>query len=280
MSLLKILQYLNFDVVLGAVLSLLMVQHLSGVVPQLGISVCLALAVFVVYSTDRLLDVFGKKESDILTTRHRFYFRHFGGLALLTAQAIWVGGVVAWQALPDNVWAFGLKLAGSVIAYLLLVQLLPQSLKIFFPKEILTAFVYCVGIWGSVKAQGATTPVEWYWAAAIFGLIALLNLLLFTYYEYDRDLKQKQAALFHRWGKKKIKQIFNVLAAITLFLGVMLIWQKHQPNVWLCIEITEVIMILWLLFVIQQPRLFRRASRYRFAADVVFLFPIWVLWWN
>lgn len=280
MSLLKILQYLNFDVVLGAVLSLLMVQHLSGVAPQLSISVCLALAVFVVYSADRLLDVFGKKESDILTTRHRFYFRHFGGLALLTAQAIWVGGVVAWQALPDGIWAFGIKLTVAVMAYLLLVQLLPQWLKVFFPKEILTAFVYCVGIWGSVKAQGASTPIEWYWAATIFGLIALLNLLLFTYYEYDRDLKQKQAALFHRWGKKKIKLIFNFLAVITILLIMSLIWQKNRPSIWFCVEVTEIAMILWLMFVMYQPKLFRRASRYRFAADAVFLFPIWVLWWN
>lgn len=280
MSFLKILQYLNFDVVLGAVLSLLMVQHLSGIMPQLSISVCLALAVFVVYSADRLLDVFGKKESDILTTRHRFYFRHFGGLALLTAQAIWVGGVVAWQYLPDDVWNFGIKLTSAVIAYLLLIQLLPKFIKIFFPKEILIACVYCVGIWGSVKAQGALISFAWYWAAGVFGLIALLNLLLFTYYEYDRDLKQQQAALFHRWGKKKIKVIFNALAIIIIFLIVVLAWQKHTPNIWLMVEATELLMALWLLFVMQQPKLFRRASRYRFAADAVFLFPIWVIWWS
>ncbi|SFC48568.1 hypothetical protein SAMN05421780_10618 [Flexibacter flexilis DSM 6793] len=280
MSLLKILQYLNFDVVLGAILSLLMVQHLSDVLPQLSVSVCLALAVFVVYSTDRLLDVFGNKESDILTTRHRFYFKHFGGLALLTAQAIWVGGVVAWQSLPNTVWIFGLRLSAAVVAYLLLVQILPKPIKIYFPKEVLTAFVYCAGIWGSVKAQGAQTSMAWYWAASVFGLIALLNLLLFTYYEYDRDLKQQQAALFHRWGKKKIKLIFNVLAVIILLSVVMLMWQKHTPHIWLWVEMTEMAMALWLVLVMYQPKLFRRASRYRFAADAVFLFPAWVLFLN
>ncbi len=277
-TMLRLLQYLNLDVVLGATLCLLMVQRVSHVPPDLGISVTLALAVFVVYGTDRLLDVFGKKESNILTARHRFYFKYFGGLALLNAQAIWVGGVLAWRVLPEAVFYFGIYLAIASVLYLLLVQMLPYKIALFFPKELIIATMFSVGIWGVVKAQGAETSTQWYLLACIFGLVALLNLLLFTSYEYEKDMKQKQVSLLHKIGVARIEQLFYGLLWLILALSIFVVVLRQNTELlhWAVLA-TEWLMAAWLTFVFKYRTWFKQLSRYRFAADVVFWFAAWAV---
>lgn len=276
MLFLRLLQHLNLDIIAGAVLSLLMVQKLSGVPSDLGMSVALALAVFSVYGIDRLLDVFGKTESSILTARHRFYFRYFGGLALLNAQAVWVGGVVAWQAVPSPVLNFGLVLALFTILYLILVQILTKNILRFFPKKMIVVVIYTVGIWGAVKAQGGTTSLEWYVCAVNFGLVALLNLLLFAHYEYEKDIRQNQVTALISIGKQGIVRAFYTVFLLIIALTASFIFLQPSYMFW-CVIATELAMACWLVFVWQRKSWFGRFSRYRFGADLVFWFPAWLL---
>jgi hypothetical protein len=105
--------------------------------------IALAVSVWVIYATDRLLDVTGRP-SLWLTKRHAFhrrYCKRIFGVVMAATGAL--AAVIAY--LRPLVLERGLLLVGIVALYFVGVHLLPDSAKLWFPKEVLVGILFAAG---------------------------------------------------------------------------------------------------------------------------------------
>lgn len=111
--------YLSLPVVLGAVLSNRMAARLSDVDPvHWATTPVLAIVVWMIYTTDRLLDI--RHAPGPITARHRFHAEHadllWGGIGGLGAV-----GIILVFFLPMSAIRFGAILGVSCLTYVLAV---------------------------------------------------------------------------------------------------------------------------------------------------------------
>lgn len=170
--------YLSLPVVLGAVFSNRMAIRLSDVDPvHWATTPLLAIAVWVIYTADRLFDI--RKTPRPTTSRHRFHADN--------ADLLWgaVGGLVAIGAiltffLPGHVIRFGAGLGLLCGLYVLGVSRVPERHPVLVAKEPFVALLFTAGIWGSVWVQRAEIGWPFRVQALLFLGIALQNVVLFS----------------------------------------------------------------------------------------------------
>jgi Na+/glutamate symporter len=110
--------------------------------------------------------------------------------------------------LPAHVLYFGVALALLVIMYLCLVkQLSVTGGGKWFYKEVLIAVLYTAGTWGVAFSYSTTYGKVAVYLAFAFGLIALQNLLLFSYYEKEEDLQQGQRSMVLQLGSDTVQAL-------------------------------------------------------------------------
>jgi hypothetical protein len=272
----KTAQALSLDVALGAVCCSAMFCRLVGLEPlpwtQLWV---LGGTVLLIYTADHQADVY-RMPGPPLTDRHRFHWRYRRLLRPL-AGMLAVGLAGAALPLPRVVLVYGLLLAGAVGAYLLVVSRLPEARgRRWFHKEILVAAMYTAGVWGSVAVRAGALPPFARLAGVIFGLLALQNLLLFSYLEWEEDVSQGQRSLARSWGTGRV---LLATRALTLVLAGLLAagWDGAEGCTGLAVWGTLAAMTGGLGALCAFPAAFRRHYRYRLLGDGVFLLAAWAL---
>ncbi|MCU1292266.1 MAG: hypothetical protein JWP08_1116 [Bryobacterales bacterium] len=113
-------------------------------VPLAPLSVlALALTVWMIYATDRLLDV-RRSEVPLLTERHRFHKKHAQSISI--AVVFCLGALVPITILLRPVLLRdGLMLSAVVALYFALVHVLPTALSRWCPKEMAVGIVFALG---------------------------------------------------------------------------------------------------------------------------------------
>jgi 4-hydroxybenzoate polyprenyltransferase len=208
-----------------------------------------------------------------ITARHFFHWRFEQELWWFAGILFCILCVAAVLALSQEVFYFGLILGCTVIMYLWLVNNLPANkANQWFFKEIYVALIYTAGIWGSVWVQaGCVKPVQWV-LAMLFGITALLNLLIFSYYELEEDRIQSQRSVVIAWGKSKVNAgcvwLF-ILFGVTALLLACSHLQKTEQRVLLIECLMAAILLLLFVF----PAFFSKEYRYRWIGDGIFLLP-------
>ncbi len=272
----QILQALSVDVAFGALCCCAMFCRLTGLVPlpwaQLLI---LGGTVLLIYTADHQADVYRMAGTPV-THRHRFHrqYRHvLRPLAL--ALAIFLAAA-AFFLLNASLLRFGLALAGAVALYLLLVSRLPEGrARRWFHKEFLIAALYTAGVWGTVVVQAQRVlPFTWL-SGAIFFLLALQNLMLFSYHEWEDDVSQGQRSLARSWGRNTVRRGLYLIMAVLVVL--LLTSFGFAGGTGLAVWITLACMTLILAGLCLFPSSFRRQGLYRWLGDGVFLLAAWSL---
>ena len=260
-------RYLSLDVALGAVVSAWAIWKLpDGQQVPSGLSILvLGLAVLVIYTLDRLLDV--RKADQPATPRHAFHAQH---QALLWKILIGVAATAFLLSylIPSAVAFFGLKLAGLVAIYLFLVSRLPHRNAAQYAKEPVTALLYAAGVWGPVFAMHS--PAGWtdWTLCAMFGGVALQNLLLFSLYE--ARLMPGANNLSTRWGAGFSADVLMVVFLLVSVGGVFIgIWADFPYQRRMSLVIWAMSGILWGMTF--RKDFFARNERYRWLGDGVFL---------
>ncbi len=276
----RVLNYLNLSIVLGAVLSQRLVARLSDAVEPIhwATPLVLALAVWLIYTVDRLLDV--GKPNPPQTARHLFHRQHYTRLW----QAVWAAAalmLVLGLFLPGSVIRFGLVLAGLCGVYVLLVWRLPERHPALLLKEPLVALLYTAGIWGSVWAQRAVITNIELAEGVLFGLVACQNLLLFSIYE-QLTPGPPAFSLATAWSVATCDRVLRWLTLVVALSAVGLCFIHDVPpggGPRFAQRAALIIGIMSLtLYAIQRyPAWFARRDRYRWLGDAVFWFPALVL---
>ena len=131
--------------------------------------VLLALAVWLIYAADRMLDAL---RGSCRTLRHAFYRRHWRVVSALWVAVFGACGWIAWTQLPEGLWTPGLTMTAVALLYLLAVHLIPK-LWGSGVKEAAVGVVFAAGV--SVVAWPMVRSTADLLAIALFCLLCWMN---------------------------------------------------------------------------------------------------------
>jgi 4-hydroxybenzoate polyprenyltransferase len=261
-TLLKFYKYVNIisvDVALGAVCCSVWFARLLEVAVDVQVFIVLGLAVWIIYTADRLLDVW--KKGIPVSIRHRFHKRYSNQL-IVAVCLMTVGVVILLFYVATAIIYAGLILSAITAGYLLLNRWLLGL------KEVVIAVLYCCGIGVPVIAYGnlqSASNLEW--IATGFFLTVLLNVILFSWYDYkmDKDEGGKSLAVVLGQQKTSILLVGLFVLQFTVIARIM-----YQGNT---VAIVLAIMNLVLLLLYFKPASLQKNDHYRMVGDAVFLLP-------
>lgn len=253
----RILNVLSLDVVAGAVLSALFFCKVFQATPRMVGFLALALAVWMIYTVDRLLDV-RRNPIDTLE-RHRFHRQHYNKLqtaCLVVAVLL----VVLIFFLRIAVLKGGILLSAIVIVYILVQK------QLRFAKEVVIAFFYTCGV--VLLAWSLKTRAGDYLVVFPFFIIALINLILFSWFEKETDEKNSQPSFVTHFGKDTSYKVLACLFVAGVIAVLPVLWTKHYVEAGIYLSMIGVLFLIYCF-----PSYFSMHERYRLWGDAVFLFP-------
>ncbi|MEM6348697.1 MAG: hypothetical protein AAF927_32735 [Bacteroidota bacterium] len=268
------LQLLSIDVILGALLSGMMLTRLLAVqMPHYWYWV-LPLSVWVIYTTDHLIDARRLKEN-AHTPRHLFHYRYFHQIGLVWALGIAVCTLYVPFIISKPILYFGFAMGALVLGHLALVWLIGNRIAWFIHKELGVGLIYAAGVWGAPLVLYESPITSWIISAAVqFFLLALLNLLIFSFYERETDALDQHTSFVRALGEKRTRYLIVLLTAVILALGIWGSFEHGLAPFYLIVQAVYALMLAVLLWVFFDEKRFRFAERYRLWGDAVFLFPL------
>lgn len=260
---------MSLDVAIGAMVFAASLAQFYGQSLPFAVLFCLFSAVWLIYTFDHLLDAI-KKGSDPSMIRHQFHLRYRWGISAIMVL-VFILGLSSLLFIPVITLIYG----GVVTFIVLIYFLLSYKLKIFLIKEVLIASVYATGIMlGPVSLIEIPVQEIICLLIQIFG-IALINLLLLSYYEIEFDKKDGQHSWAVRFGKEKTQR--HISTVIPVLLGIQMIsiyWMIDQ----LLLQAVLIAMTLVLCLISYRQAYFGLNERYRTFSDLIFFMPGIIFW--
>jgi len=254
-----LLNLLSIDVAIGAVCSALFFGRLLNVSILPSGLITLGLTVWVNYCTDHLFDA-ARVKGRASTRRHQFHQDHFSLLVKIVV-AIVVVIVVLVFFIRTSVFFGGVVLMSIVGAYLILHRWLR------FPKEFLIAFLYTGGI---LLPSISVTPLErseWPWVMIIqFMLIALLNLILFSWFDFENDLRDGNDSFVTMVGDRTSRTVIWIIFAVNFVLFFLTDFSSAA--------IIQLTMNVVLIIIFLNKKVLIKDDRYRLVGDAIFFLPL------
>lgn len=273
---LDILRILSIDVVVGTWASGSMVIWWLDCDMPLAWWIALPLSVWVIYTADHLLDAY-RLQDRAHTARHLFHHEHFQIIGI-----IWLLGLVTCVALipwflTKEILYFGFFMGLLVLGHLGLVSLIGNRISWLFHKELGVGFIYASGIWGApiLICQGGFDP-EILFSFVQFLLLALINLLIFSAYEWDTDELDGHTSFVRAIGLQNTRRLIAGMIFVIIGLGIGLITSRPITSEILTLQGTYLLMLFVLFLISFFPTWFSEQERYRLWGDAVFIFPAWL----
>ena len=251
---------LSLDVAAGAMISALFFARLFDVVilPQ-GLA-SLGIAVWIIYTIDHLLDA-RRLNQAASTARHRFHQHHFKLLSLLLIIAS-LGELILIFFLRKPIFYGGLWLGLGVVIYVLINRWLTYF------KEVAGALLYSSGVLlPAFSLRQSPFLLHDKLMITQFVLIALINLVLFSWMDYEKDLKDRHRSLITHLSKKSGAGILVFLFLLVASFGAFTfpVYQKET--------LIFIMMAFFLLLIFLFPAYFKEEERFRFLGDAIFFIP-------
>jgi hypothetical protein len=253
---------LSLDVAVGAVICSLYFSKLFSVTPSAQEMLALGFTVWIIYTVDRLLDV-RTLSSTAATERHQFHQLYQKPLWTLSLLAGVVTICLIYFLRPQII-------VGGILLSLIsgMYLLLQKYLKV---KEFFVAIVYTAGV---LLTSLAITSVEVSYNEGLliaqFLLVALINLLLFSWFEYDDDRQDGHSSFAIGFGKKTTGKWVSALSTINCLITIWLLTQ----TVWQLTSFLFLLMTIVLITIFLFPAYFKGGQRYRMIGDAIFFIPV------
>jgi hypothetical protein len=263
----KIYKYFNLlslDVAFGAAILSGSLNYYFNHYWSFIFSVSLGLAVWIIYTLDHILDA-NKHEKEPIIERHKFHKKHTKSLLFLQIIVIIIE-IFCVINLPQTTIIYGLTLLIFVMGYFVIVFLF----KSFYLKEVTVAIVYTCGIFlGPISVY--ELPIGLYvinfFVQILF--LALINLIIFSWVEFDLDHQDGHMSIAIKLGKNKTKKLIGFL------ISFLMAWQLISL-LWLDFELTQIsytIMTITLSLIYFAPNALSKNDRYRWLGDIIFFIP-------
>jgi 4-hydroxybenzoate polyprenyltransferase len=271
----KVFQALSLDIVAGALICSVAISNYYQAQVSYSALVCLAIAVWLIYTIDHLLDA--KKTGDKSAAfRHRFHQQY--KKPIMVFVVLWVvAGMAMAYILPRIILYNGLTGVLLTGVYFLLLQK-----KWFWQKEVCIAIGYT---WGICLAPvcinwGYLSLVQLLLIPQVF-LLVFANLLIFSWFDMNNDKQDGHKSMVIRWGEKqaRIGIILIIMAGVLLSIFTMLapLSSPLSFGEGQGVRLMEALLllmfgILWLIF--KNHPFFRKNDAYRVIGDGIFFIPV------
>lgn len=269
---------LSLDVAVGAGLMAYLFAYALGVPVDWMSYFSLAIAVWLIYTLDHLWDAY-KIPHEANTLRHRFHQKYFTLLGIIWGTVGIGGALLIIFYLPVKVIVYGLGLSVFVLGHFSLTFIDQLKNTLLIQKETRTALIYSLGVGLAPISIGAQSPylIEVLMTTQVF-LIAWINLLIISYYEYNSDQKDAHISTAIKLGKERTLYLINVLIISQLLLNVSVLFFIQTPLVLPLILLF--FMNLTLGLIIYRRKFFKKNERYRALSDAIFYMPVILIFWE
>jgi len=263
-----IYRYLNIDVVAGTLSGLYFASRLLGVTISGNVYLLLALAVYLIYLLDHLYDAIqgGKGE----TARDQFYQKNWK-FFVISGIALLVTCIILMFTIPPDVRTTGLIISALCLVYF--TGIYYAGHKKWFLKEILIALIYTLAIWSIPVMKAETYPLKFLLPVIIpYYLLVLINVLIYSYFQYDKDRLAKKNSIVQILDKKRSKNLILVLCTSVIMLLIPANF-FFEGIISRGIVLLYFIMSLVMSWVLREEHTFARHHRYAYVTDAVFFLP-------
>ena len=162
-----------------------------------GITVLLALVVWLIYVADRVLDALKTPVHGAEATRHLFYRRHLWAFLLPLCAGIMLAAWMSLTQLDARTFRDGVIILLAVGVYLLVVHLVSPGHE-WLPKEMLVGVLFALGtcfpVWEHLAKDAATLAAPY----LLFTALCWMNCAAIEHEEWKR-LRGRQFGLPHPW---------------------------------------------------------------------------------
>lgn len=140
----------------------------------------LALAVWLIYAADRMLDARQTWSKAMRLPRHEFYRRYWAVVTPVWIGVLAVAGWLAWTRLPGEIFARGAALAAAVAVYFFIVH----RLRLTWPKELAVGVLFALGAslaaWGQIHSAADAATI------ALFSCLCWINCVAIERWETEQ----------------------------------------------------------------------------------------------
>lgn len=255
----RLLHLLSFDVALGAIACQAYFFHLLDVRSDGWSGLALGTCVLLIYNLDHLLDA----RKGMSGNSRRVFFHTYSRAIQFFCLVLVAMGLLILTQLDSLLLLSGLGLAGCSIVYLILVHFFP---RIWF-KEMMVATGYMLGV--SLAPLVSSESVDPFILISILqlGLMALVNLLLFSCQDLQEDKELGFSSIAVRFGSSITIGVVYFLLLLLVLSEASLFFIGYNQGVF-------VLMTLGLLSLAIFRKHFSNSDLFRFAGDAVFFFPL------
>jgi hypothetical protein len=253
---------LSLDVAAGSVVGALFFSEIFGVVISPYTLAVLAITVWIIYTVDHLRDamIIPKPAS---TLRHSFHQNNFRMLIVTVLSVLFVDAVIIYFFISLKVIIYGSCLGILVLSYLVFQR------KCKFLKEFFVACLYTGGIvLPSVALNGWDFSPLTFILAAQFCITALVNLLLFSLIDFDRDREHAQSSFVTRFGQQPTRVAIWVLTSVNICTSVFVF--TSDPTRAIIFILMNTVLLVILVF----EKHVKANTYYRMIGDAIFFIPL------
>ena len=271
------LRILSIDIVLGALSGGIMTVKMLEVEMETTWWFVLALAVWIIYTADHLIDSQNLK-GNAFSERRYFYYKHFCLFLIIEIILIILTVSVSFLFLNKNIIYFGAGLGIFVAIYLLMIQIKGSEKTLWLQKELIVALVYTLGIWGGPILH-FTNKIALPDVMIIisFFLIVWADILIIAQFEIKNDQQDGFTSLPIIIGKKMSTWLIIILLLASVFILLFLFFFQSANFMIFFVGIILFTMSLTLLISLKYEDSLKKNERYRILAESVFFLPALML---
>ncbi len=254
----SVFQHLSIDIVFGAVILLHFFSKLYEVSVGWPAYLLLGSSIWLIYTIDHLRD----SKAALSGTRERYVFhaRNERWLKLVIVIVLIIAGVCLFFVNRS------ILIGGSVLVLFSILYVVFQSkFAKYGLKETYISIVYTLGI---LVAPIAVSRSFDSYSFFLLWILTFLNLIIFSWFEYEEDVNDSFASIATRLGSDKLTKLVVGISSIGFALGFLSISEKMIYSFYLIIVLCVFILLVF------NPSWAKRKSRYRTIGDAVFLLPI------
>jgi 4-hydroxybenzoate polyprenyltransferase len=265
----RTINILSLDVSAGAVICALFFARILRVqILPYGLAT-LALTVWIIYTIDHLRDARGIG-NHASSDRHSFHQLHFRKLLIALIIGIVIDGLLI-LFIRRQVFIYGVALGGIVGLYLIIQR------KLYFMKEVFVALLFTLGILlPSIAVTTVLITTYHKLLFLLFFLIAYLNLLIFSWFDSEKDVKDRLPSFVTLFGQKFTGAWISVLFGTLVFFSIFS-YAAYETRAETTVVFT---MGAILFFIFIKSSRFRNNELFRLVGDAVFYLPVFYLLWN
>lgn len=235
--------------------------------------IILAASVWIVYTSDHLVDGFSLKKNAFLF-RRKIHVKHKNILLSIVFLLSLLVFIYSYLYFTPFIFLSGLTLISIVCLYLLLIYFIGNKKLLYFFKEVLVALIYIGGIWlVPLEKYDKFPPLYILITIILLFIYAVSEGLIASIYDYDMDIKEKFKSFSVYFGKQNTEKFANGLLISSMAVSFVFFFNIKTSNFKAPFIILVVLGLILLIFNFKSNSNSKNKYLYRHMGDAAFLIP-------